>query len=501
MIIHKFGGTSVGSAARFAAAAAIILQHQGRFRATDPANDDHRGQVVVVSAMSGVTDRLIAGARAAADGQEQVYGQIKEDLVTRHLAVADQLLSSREERRQVTARVKDLLRNLERLYRSIAVLGEVTLRGYDAVTSFGEQLAAHLLAAALREGGTRAEAVSATELIVTDDHFGAARPLMEPTHQRLQTRLAPLLAAGSIPVVTGYIAATEAGVTTTLGRGGSDYSAAILGATLAANEVWIWSDVDGILTADPNLVPEARTLDELSYAEAAELAYYGADVLHPKTIRPLVTSGIPLRLLNSFNPTHPGTRIVARPRQGRQRLPAIISTTGLTMIALGAGDESWSPHLAARALLQLDEAGVGVPMFSQSFSEPSLNLVVRQQDQAHCLRVLCKAFNGELGTNCRDNLTQEDQKLQFAHNGLQLEIKENVATVSVVGVPGWLEGDIVSQAFAALGYHRIRVIAVAQAATEYSISFCIPAGQVATTVRLLHRELGLDGATERVRTH
>ncbi len=278
-----------------------------------------------------------------------------------------------------------------------------------------------------------------------------------------------------IPVITGYIGATEARVTTTLGRGGSNYSAAIIGARLDADEVWIWSDVDGILTADPNIVPQARTLAELSYAEAADMAYFGADVLHPKTIRPVVENGIPLRILNSFNPTHPGTLIVETPRPDRQLLPAIISTTGLSLIAVGSHDDSWTLEMAARALQRLSEAGLEVLMFSQSLSEHSLNLVVREQDQAHCLKILCHEFGGD-GPGS-------------AHS---LETKDKVATISVVGVPDWNETGTVSHAYSALGKHNTRVIAVAQATTEHNISFCIPEEQVADTVRFLHTELGLE---------
>jgi len=251
---------------------------------------------------------------------------------------------------------------------------------------------------------------------------------------------------------------------------------ALVGAGLDAEEVWIWSDVDGILTADPNIVPQARTLAELSYGEAAGLAYYGADVLHPKTIRPVIESGIPLRILNSFRPGHPGTVIVKSPHPERELLPAIISTTGLSLIALGSQDDTWTLQQAARALQRLSEAGVEVPMFSQSFSEHSLNLVVREQDRAHCLNAL------------RGEFSEGRWERSFF-----LESKEQVATISVVGVPGWNETGIVSHAFAALGKHGTRVIAVSQAAAEYSVSFCIPEEQLQDTVRFLHRELGLEG--------
>ncbi len=481
MIVHKFGGTSVGNAQCFANVADIVIDQQNNAKLA-LATERHRshqdgatleGSVVVVSAMSGVTDQLIAGARAAAEGKDIMCREIKAKLLAKHLDVVETLLSHSPERLEVGGLVEDRLHDLERLYRSIAVLGELTVRGCDAVASFGEQLSANILAAVLREHSARTQAISGTELIVTDDHFGRAAPLREQTHQRLQQRVRPLIERGIIPVITGYVAATEQGITTTLGRGGSDYTAAIVGAALDADEVWIWSDVDGILTADPNIIPQARTLAELSYSEAAELAYFGADVLHPKTIRPVIENGIPLRILNTFNPTHPGTLIVETPRPGRELLPAIISTTGLTMIAVGTLDDSWTLRMAARALQLLSEAGVDVLLLSQSFSEHSLNLVVREQNQTHCLNVLSREFDG--------------------NKAYSLGAKDKVATVSVVGVPGWNEGGSVSHTFAALGKCGTRVIAVAQAATEYSVSFCIPEDQVESTVRFLHRELGLEG--------
>ncbi len=470
MIVHKFGGTSVGDPACFANVADIVVEHYSQ--ASGEALD---GIVVVVSAMSGVTNQLIAGARVAAEGKDSLYRQIKAGLLSRHLNVVETLLTKSPERLVVGGLVEDQLHELERFYRSIAMLGECTSRGCDAVASFGEQLSASILAAVLRERGVRAQTVSATELIVTDDNFGRAAPLMDPTRQRLQQRVKPLIERGVIPVITGFIAATENGVTTTLGRGGSDFAAAIVGVALDADQVWIWSDVDGILTADPNIVPHARTLTELSYAEAANLAYFGADVLHPKTIRPVSERSIPLRILNSFRPMHPGTMIVETPSSDRLLLPAIISSTGLSLIAVGSKDDSWSLPMAARALQRLSEAGVDVLMFSQSFSEHSLNLVVREQDQEHCLKTLRREFQSDKeGSAC------------------SLGAKERVSTISVVGVPTWNENGVVSHTFAALGKFGTEVIAVAQAATKHSVSFCIPEEQVVDTVRFLHRELRLE---------
>jgi aspartokinase/homoserine dehydrogenase 1 len=466
MIVHKFGGTSLGEARRFSNVADIVAEHHLRTKSLG-----RPGTVIVVSAMSQVTNQLIQGSRAAAQSQENAWRQVTAGLREKHLAVVDSLLDRSSERQEIMALIEDRLNNLERLYRSLSVLGELTARGGDAIACFGEQLSAAILAAVLRERGLASQALSASEIIITDDRFGAASPLPDQTRRRLGKRVRPLLEQDVIPVITGYIAATEKGIPTTLGRGGSDYSAAIIGAGLGADEVWIWSDVDGILTADPNIVRRARTLSELSYAEAAELAYYGADVLHPKTIRPVVAAGIPLRILNSFEPRHPGTLIVKTPSPGRRPLPAIISTSGLSLIILGR-DGCWTQSLASRALQRLSENGLEVLMFSQSLAEHRLNLVVREQDQAQCLKVL----NGEFG----------------GPGDLSLGLKEKVATISVVGVPGWNEVGTISHAFAALGKGGARVISVTQAATENSISFCLPEEQMEDTVRFLHGELGLE---------
>jgi aspartate kinase len=472
MRVFKFGGTSVGDARAVATVADIIGRH--RPAAPEPAGGAD-GLVVVVSAMAGVTNRLIAAARAAAAGRVAECRDIKATLLRQHLAVVDALLGGSAEGLEAGGLVEDSLHELERLLRSIALLGELTRRGLDVVSAFGERMSVGLVAAVLRRRGVRAQALSAAGLIVTDGNFGAAAPDADATRQRLRGAVPPLLARGVVPVVTGFIAATADGVTTTLGRGGSDFTAAIVGAALDADEVWIWTDVDGILTADPNLVPEARTLAELSYAEAAELAYFGADVLHPKTIGPLVAGGIPLRILNTFNPDGPGTRIVPRPAADREALPALISTEGLAMIAVGTADDSWTLQRAAEALQRLGEAGVDVPMFSQSFSEHRLNLVVRGPDQAHALGVLQRAF-GAAGGSCT------------------IGGRGEVATLSVVGSPGTDGTALVARAFGALGRRGTPVLAVAQGTAGHSVSLCVPEAELAGSVRDLHRELGVEVA-------
>ncbi len=311
MRILKFGGTSVGSAEAFDQVAKIVAR----------ARQQDSQVVVVTSAMSGVTDTLINAAKAAAAGDRKPYREAREDLMAKHQMVAGQLIGDGVERAALGRLFDARLTAFERLCRSVDVLGELTPRGLDVISGTGERLSAPLLAAVLRANGVAAEWVDAAEIVVTDDNFGNADPLIEPTTVHVESRLQPLLNGGVVPVITGFIGATKDGISTTLGRGGSDYSAAILGAALHADEVQIWTDVNGIMTADPRVVPTARTIPEISYIEAAELAFYGAKVLHPKTILPAVERDIPILVLNTFEPDHCGYagREGAEAQQGRRQ--------------------------------------------------------------------------------------------------------------------------------------------------------------------------------------
>ena len=463
MLVSKFGGTSVGSTERFLALTGILR--------TDP--DPRR--VVVVSAMSGTTSALINGARAAAEGDTDRYREARETLAERHLDTVRELLGDSDERGPLEGYIEGRLSDYCSVCDAIAMLGELTMRGHDAVASIGEELSSRMLAALLRSQDVAAEAVSATKLVVTDGHFGGARPDFAATRERVRARLLPMIDAGVLPVVTGYIGATPEGITTTLGRGGSDYTASILGVSLDADQVWIWTDVNGILTADPKLVPDAHTLPELSYVEAEELAYFGASVLHPKTVAPLAERGINLRVLNSFGPDDSGTQIVPTPSAERVVMPAIISTDGLCLVQVAGNGTGWSLALASRALQALDEAGVEVFMYSQAFSERSLNLVLPQHDQGHSIHVLERA----LGRDIESGLVS------------RIEVEEAVAAVSVVGMPDLIGAPIIPRAFAALGNLGIRIVSVAQASSEYSVSFIIAEEDLPRAVPRIHQELGL----------
>ena len=309
MQVLKFGGTSVNDAKAISQVASIV---SGQLR-TD------RQVVVVTSAMRGVTDLLIGTANAAARGDRQAYRDARLTLIARHRDAAEALVDDLDDLAAIQAQTDERVREFERLCMAVAILGELTDRGLAVISGLGERLMAPILAAAMRARGVKAEAVDAGELIVTDDNYASAAPDMAATRTATRGRLLPLLEKGVTPVVTGFVAATPAGVPTVLGRGGSDYSAAILGAALDADEIQIWTDVDGVLTADPRIVKGARPLPELTYGEAAELAYFGAKVLHPKTMLPAIDLGIPISVRNTFNPAFPGTTRRAEVAQRRHR--------------------------------------------------------------------------------------------------------------------------------------------------------------------------------------
>src|ERR1700685_2527655 len=318
--VMKFGGTSVGDASCIARVCEIVKE----------ASRDH-SILVVVSAMSGVTNRLIEAATRAEAGERDNAALLIDALRKQHDVALNALIHDPETRKRLSARIEELLKEATRLCDATALIRELTPRTLDSVSSLGERLSAPLVAAALKECAVETEAVEATELIVTDGYHGAAEPAIDRTRERCEVRLRPLLQKGIVPVVTGFIGATPEGVLTTLGRGGSDYSATILGAALDADEVVIWTDVDGMQTVDPRLVPGGCTIPEISYREAEELAYFGAKVLHPKTLRAVAQCGIPLWIRNTFSPELPGTRITPAGPSAGDRVTALTAIQDVVM--------------------------------------------------------------------------------------------------------------------------------------------------------------------------
>jgi aspartate kinase len=463
----KFGGTSVGDAPALAQAAEIVLNCAREWERL----------VVVVSASSGVTDFLIRGALTAASGDGQTYLSIESEFRERHSQVVHELLPSSSESASLLAKIDEHLAEFRAFCGSIHVLGEVTPRAMDTIVSAGERINAGLVAALLRQRGASGVAVDATQLIVTDATFQKAVPLMEPSRARIAERLLPLLADGAIPVVTGFIGATMEGEITTLGRGGSDFSAAILGDCLDSDEVWIWTDVDGVMTGDPRLVPQARLIPVLSYAEVAELAYFGARVLHPRTIRPVVERGIPLWVKNTFNPDCPGTRIVQEAENACGAVKAVTAIKDLSLVAVEGRGMMGVPGIAARTFAAVASEGASVLMISQASSEQSICFVIPTETMPSVVRAIEEEMAAELRRRDIDRVWSMDEMVIVTAVGAGLRRTPGVA----------------ARTFGALALGDINVVAVAQGSSECSISLVVSAEDAAAAVRQIHNEVILYG--------
>lgn len=463
-LVMKFGGTSVGSVKAHTRAAAIILEGKQKWD----------NLVVVVSAMSGVTDMLIEGARTASGGDGETYQGIVEELRSRHYRIVDELLVSNGE--QVRACIDQYLDEFAVFCNSIHVLGELTPRALDTISSFGERINARIMAAYLRQGGLSSMAVDSTELIITDEKYQNAVPLMDLTRKYVERVLIPLLEEGQVPVVTGFMAATENGVTTTLGRGGSDFSASILGVCLKADEVWIWTDVDGVMTSDPRIVPEAKSLPLLSYNEVSELAYFGAKVVHPRTIQPVVEHSIPLRVKNTANPTNPGTLIVRDPDRTQSTVKAVTLIKGLSMINVEGRGMMGIPGIAARTFAAVASQGASVLMITQASSEQSISFLLPMETVESVLHALRDEMSGEL--------ERKDIERIWA--------KDNMVIVTAVGAGLRETPGVGAQIFGALAEGSINVIAVAQGSSECSISLAIDAKDGKRAVQGIHKAILLN---------
>ena len=473
-IVMKFGGTSVAGAERIAGVVGIARDFFVGALPAQRASEADRRLVIVVSAFSGVTDALIQAARSAAKRDEQTFRQVAQDLRQKHWTTIEALIPFGDRQASLRAEVEALVSSFENLCRAITILGELTPRGQDAVVSLGERLSARITAAALAERGIPSQAVEATGLIVTDDCFGQATPQMEATRQKSRSVLLPLLEQNIVPVVTGFIGATAEGVTSTLGRGGSDYTGAILGSCLDSDEIWIWTDVNGVLTADPRIVPEAHTLPRISYNEAAELAYFGGKVLHPKTMLPAMERNIPIRILNTFEPQHPGTLVVAGNGNGRT-VKAITTIRDLSQVTVEGHGMMGVPGIAAKVFSAVAQEGISVLMISQASSEQSICFVVRQQDSARAITALERIFELE----------------RVRHNVDRIWAQGDVAIVAVVGAGMRGTPGIGAKVFGALGQRGINVITVAQGSSEYNISLVVSQGDAHNAVRAIHQEFEL----------
>jgi aspartokinase/homoserine dehydrogenase 1 len=461
LLVMKFGGTSMGSAERIRVAAAICAEQKVQ-----------RPLLAVVSAMSGVTDLLLGALRhAEADDEPGIESSIR-NLADRHEKTCRELLTEPARCDRAMAGIRELISDFHRIAHGMLMLGDRPPRSVDEAIAIGERLSALMIAEYLEASGISARAINAREVIVTDAVFGNATPIMEATRRKAGTVLEPLLASGVLPVVTGFNGATVDGRPTTLGRGGSDFSASILAAALDASELWIWTDVDGIMSADPRSVREARVLDALTYNEAAELAYNGAKVLHPRTLAPLIERQIPVWSKNSFHLDHPGTRIVstveapAGPR-------AVTSMANVALVSIEPASAAVSgTRLMARALEALADANAEVLALSSSSYRQSFCFLVRKEELAAVMKSL-----------------EADLALELTHGYLKpIAVDDNVGLLALVGEGMRGTPGLAGRLFQAISEQNVNIIAIAQGSSELTISIVVRRDGLERAIQAVHGE-------------
>jgi aspartate kinase len=463
LLIMKFGGTSVGSAERMRVAARLAAAERAR-----------RPVAIVVSAMAKITDLLLDTMRHAEGGDTAGIENNLAALRHRHEQACRELLPE-DRHAGVLARIQELTGEFERIVRGMAMLNERPPRSVDEAVAVGERLSALLVAEPLNAEGIPAAAVNAWEVVVTDAVFGNASPLMEPTREKARARLLPMIAKGEMPVVTGFNGATADGRPTTLGRGGSDFSASILAAALDASELWIWTDVDGIMSADPRLVPDAQVLAEVTYAEAAELAYNGAKVLHPRTLAPLVEKKIPVWSKNSFAPEKPGTRIVPAIAEANGTR-AVASMGNVALVSLEPGGPELNGVLVmARALEAVARANVEVLLLSSSSYRQNFCFLVQHEELERAVAAIESAL-----------------ALELAHQYLKpIHADRHVGLLAAVGEGMQGKPGLASRIFTAISRAHVNIIAIAQGSSELTIAVVVRRDGLEKAVQAVHAECGL----------
>ena len=445
MIVMKFGGTSVEDAAAIGRAAEIV-------RSRLPEHP-----VVVVSALAKMTDQLVAMSQTAGAGNREEALALARSVRERHYSVAGELLGTGLFTR-FHAELESYFDDLEELLRGIAAVGELTPRSTDQVLSFGERISSKMVTEAFSAHGLEAVHVDARDCIITDDRYTKAVPNFEETDARIHSQLHPLLEKGRLPVMGGFIASTLNGTTTTIGRGGSDFSAAILGAALNAERIEIWTDVDGMMTTDPRLCPGARRIKVIGFEEAAELAYFGAKVLHPATLLPAIQKNIPVYVVNSRNPRNQGTKITARPPRCTNVFKAIAVKKRITIVDIVAARMLMAHGFLRSVFDVFDRHRCAVDVVSTS--EVSVSLTVDSNEQI-------PAIAADL------------QKLA------DVKYSGRKAIVCLVGNTLRNTPGVAAKVFTAVADVNIHMIS--QGASEINITFVIDEDQVEKTVQRLHQ--------------
>ncbi|MCW4054648.1 MAG: aspartate kinase [Candidatus Bathyarchaeota archaeon] len=464
-IVMKFGGTSIATGENIRRVANIVATSTKK----------NCRVVVVVSALAGVTNQLVEEAEQAKKKDEKQIHEFTRKLVEKHVATLTDAIENKGIQKEVEQLIKKTVSELEKVLTGICYVGEITPKSRDYVLSFGERLSAPIIWGALRDIKLQTQYFTGKEAgIVTDENFGEARPLMNVTTHQVKGRLEPLLEEEVVPVITGYIAATQDGVITTLGRGGSDYTATILSAALAADEVWIWTDVDGIMTTDPKIVHSAKMLPQLSYGEAAEMAIFGAKAMHPSALEPVIEAQIPVRIRNVFNPENTGTLIAdGQETKSKEVVKATALIKDVAMLNIKGAAMVGAPGSYSKVFDVLGKNNINVMMVSAAVSEANISLIIRRSLLGRTLSTLEIAL---LGRGLVSEITAEDDVCVIAAMGANMKGTLGVA----------------SRIFTAMAQKGINIRMIAQGSSELNISFVVKEKDGEAAVQVIHEEFKLD---------
>ncbi len=458
-LVMKFGGGAVADGGKIKAVADLIRRCK---------EEGKKEMVVVTSAIFKVTDILHENAaRISKEGEVEKVKEFVEDLKNKHEIAASEAIANKHVLSMVKKEIKERIGEMEKALIGICLLGELTARSLDYIVSFGERLAAPILAGALQSAGMDAVHLTGGGAgIITNEDYGNAQ-LTRGAEATIRARIMPLLDGGKIPVVSGYTGETKKGIITTLGRGGSDYTATIIGAAIDADEIWLWKETEGIMSADPKIIRNARKIPYISYAEAMELSYFGASVLHPRAIEPAMRKRIPIRVKNLLKPEDKGTLIGEEPEKTKKAAKAItlIENTSIINIA-GAGVRSIS-DVAARIFSVLAAKGVDIIMISQGSSERTISIVIDSAQLDRAVGAIQSMNTG--GTVIRD----------FTSNS-------NVCAMGVVGAEMAGTPGVAGKVFSALGKEGISVIMISQGSSEFNISFVVKKEDAYKAAQAIH---------------
>ena len=455
MLVLKFGGSSLASVANLRNVLQVIRQAAKKGK-----------MAVVVSAVGGVTDDLVAATVAATRKEKKIYQKCLKEVTHRHEILLP-VLSSSKRQQSFKKFQKEILEKISISLDGITTVGECTPRTRDGIIGCGEVLSAHLISQML--GSLSGGVWDTRTLIVTDDAFGQANVLFEKTDPNLM-RAWRRQGKGRVPVVTGFIGATENGLPTTLGRNGSDYTAAIVGAALQAKEIQIWTDVDGVMSADPKRVPGAFVLPRVSYAEALEMAYFGAKVVHPKTMTPAMARGIPILIKNTLRPEVYGTEITCKTDLSGRTVKTVTVIENLALMSLEGNGMMGVPGMASRLFGAMARADVNVVMISQASSEHSICFVIQKEAVRAAKKAMTEEFARELDLKTVEGIS----------------VQENVAIVAAIGEGMKGTPGISGKLFGALGKNKINILAVAQGSSEMNISLVVAQSEATKALNVIH---------------